>query len=184
MAPLPGSGQIDFASIQATFGGGGDIGFAEYYRGGAYVAANAINPNGIPTSGQIAASNFWGAGPVSGQAYSITVGLDAKPAFWGWNSSIEGSISSRAYTTGTAGAATLNFLESNGTLQFNITTTSAISNTDGIFSSININGTMVYRSGASGYSTSSGTTATWFWNSVQPFPASVGAVVPVTIVHT
>jgi hypothetical protein len=181
VAPLPGSGQIDFASIQATFGGGGDIGFAEYYKGGAYVASNAVNPNGIPTGGQIAISNFWGAGPLSGQAYTLTVGYD-KYGYTGYGGGAMGSMSSYAYSTGTAGGATINGLEwFNSVMYFYLTTAGTISNTDGVFSSIIVNGTTYNRSAAT-YSASSATYAQWSWSSGNPFGSATS--VPVTIFHT
>ena len=55
--------------LQNEFGGSGDIGMAEYYRGGSYVSSGfylkgsfiALN-TGVPTSGTISLSDFYGAG--------------------------------------------------------------------------------------------------------------------------
>ena len=55
---LPASGAISLANIQTEFTGSNPIGMNEYYRGGAYVTANNTS---VPTSGQIAVGNFYGA---------------------------------------------------------------------------------------------------------------------------
>lgn len=55
---LPASGTITLAQIQTEFGGSNPIGLSEYYRGGAYVTTNNT---GVPTSGAITLSNFYGA---------------------------------------------------------------------------------------------------------------------------
>lgn len=65
---LQSSGQITFTQIRAEFGGGsGQISFSDFYRGAASgkVRNNAANnsttnlASGVPTSGQITASNFY-----------------------------------------------------------------------------------------------------------------------------
>lgn len=55
---LPGSGAITLAQIQTEFGGANPVGLSEYYRGGAYTTNNNT---GVPTSGQISLSQFYGA---------------------------------------------------------------------------------------------------------------------------
>ena len=55
---IPASGAISLANIQTEFTGSNPIGMNEYYRGGAYVTANNTS---VPTSGQIAVGNFYGA---------------------------------------------------------------------------------------------------------------------------
>ena len=62
--PLPNGGQIDMNQIQTEFGGVPQIGLNEYYKGGPYVSYSDNAPN-VPTSGQIALSNFWGAAKVN-----------------------------------------------------------------------------------------------------------------------
>ena len=57
--PLQTSGTITLAQIQTEFGGSNPIGLNEYYRGGGLVPNTPVNAN-IPTSGQIALSNFYG----------------------------------------------------------------------------------------------------------------------------
>ena len=54
------SGQISLTDIQTEFGGSNPIGIGEYYRGGSYVT-NWSGASGVPTSGAISASDFYGA---------------------------------------------------------------------------------------------------------------------------
>ena len=49
---------IDLTDIQTEFGGVAPIGLSEYYRSGAYVTSNTT---GIPTTGAISLSQFYGA---------------------------------------------------------------------------------------------------------------------------
>lgn len=55
----PASGQISSADISGEFGGSAPHNLNEYYRGGGLVA-NHQNNSGIPTSGQIKMSDFYG----------------------------------------------------------------------------------------------------------------------------
>jgi hypothetical protein len=55
---LPSSGTITLAQIQTEFGGVNPIGLSEYYRGGGLTTPNNT---GVPTSGAISLSNFYGA---------------------------------------------------------------------------------------------------------------------------
>lgn len=55
---LPSSGTLTLAQIQTEFGGSNPIGLNEYYRGNAYVTSNNT---GVPTSGAISVSSFYGA---------------------------------------------------------------------------------------------------------------------------
>tara|TARA_B100002019_G_scaffold48718_2_gene41317 strand:+ start:3063 stop:3923 length:861 start_codon:yes stop_codon:yes gene_type:complete len=59
------SGQITMNDIVAEFGGSGQHGLTEYYRGGSFVSNNSLNTS-IPTSGQISLTDFYGA-----QAYTL-----------------------------------------------------------------------------------------------------------------
>lgn len=56
---LPSSGPLAFTNIQTEFGGTNPIGLNEYYRGGAYVPVSSSTTT-IPSSGTIAANNFYG----------------------------------------------------------------------------------------------------------------------------
>lgn len=58
--PLQTSGAISLSDIQAEFGGSNPISLSEYYRGGSYVPDTPTN-SGVPTSGQISLSDFYGA---------------------------------------------------------------------------------------------------------------------------
>lgn len=57
---LPSSGQIDIDQIRAEFGGTTPVSINQYYRGGGLVPNISAN-SGVPTSGQISFSNFYGA---------------------------------------------------------------------------------------------------------------------------
>ena len=78
---LQASGQIRPSEIQTEFGGSGQFKIGDYYRGGAYVPDIPAN-SGIPTSGQIKPSDFYGAsaatvvtvtegGPITGGACAM-----------------------------------------------------------------------------------------------------------------
>jgi hypothetical protein len=59
--PLPTSGPLSLTDIQTEFGGSNPIGLNEYYAGGGLVPAGTTGTNGaVPSSGQIAISNFYG----------------------------------------------------------------------------------------------------------------------------
>ena len=55
---LQSSGVISLSDLQTEFGGTNPISMSEYYRGGSYVTDNNT---GVPTSGTISLSNFYGA---------------------------------------------------------------------------------------------------------------------------
>lgn len=57
---LPGSGTLTWDQIRFEFGGGYPIYISDYYRGGPRVPNIPANA-GVPTSGLIAASHFYGA---------------------------------------------------------------------------------------------------------------------------
>lgn len=63
--PLQTSGTITLLDIQNEFGGSNPIGLSEYYRGGTYVPDNNSANTGIPTSGAISLSSFYGASRTS-----------------------------------------------------------------------------------------------------------------------
>ena len=56
--PLPVSGAISLSQIQTEFGGVNPISLSEYYRGGGLTTPNNT---GVPTSGTLSLSNFYGA---------------------------------------------------------------------------------------------------------------------------
>ena len=57
---LPSSGVLTLNDIQTEFGGTNPIDLSEYYRGGGLVPDTAGNA-GIPTSGVISVTDFYGA---------------------------------------------------------------------------------------------------------------------------
>ena len=56
---LPNSGALALSQIQSEFGGSNPISLSEYYRGGSLVPSHG-NTTGIPSSGQISISQFYG----------------------------------------------------------------------------------------------------------------------------
>lgn len=66
---LPSSGQLSINDIVGEFGGSAPHALSEYYRGGSLVPDSAIN-SGVPTSGQIKITDFYGA---ADQLWSTTV---------------------------------------------------------------------------------------------------------------
>lgn len=63
--PIPASGPVSFANIQAEFGGNNPIGLNEYYAGGGLVPAGITGTFGaVPSSGAISVRNFYGTSNV------------------------------------------------------------------------------------------------------------------------
>lgn len=104
---LPSSGTITLAQIQTEFGGSNPISLSEYYRGGAYVTSNNT---GVPTSGVITLSNFYGAvkqfSVTNTTQYSTPQNLRTLAIAAGWNQSDALLFTNNAIissnTTGTA----------------------------------------------------------------------------------
>jgi hypothetical protein len=68
---LQTSGAITLSDIQTEFGGSNPISLSEYYAGGLYVPSGTSGTNGaVPTSGEIAVSDFYGAS--SGLTVTVT----------------------------------------------------------------------------------------------------------------
>ena len=89
---LPNSGALSFSQIQTEFGGSNPISLNEYYRGGANVPSHA-NTSGIPSSGAISVSNFYGksnTAPVP-TTYQYSMGANNVPQSAGFGSFIPGS---------------------------------------------------------------------------------------------
>ena len=67
---LQSSGAIKLSEIQSEFGGSNPISLSEYYRNGSYTTSNNT---GVPTSGQISVSDFYGGtnitSPTTGTSY-------------------------------------------------------------------------------------------------------------------
>jgi hypothetical protein len=99
---LQSSGTIGLGNIQTVFGGTNPIAISEYYSGGSFVAAGTA---GIPTTGQIGLSNFYGKGPTvtdsnvaAFNATNTNIAIDGTELFNGDND--DGSYS---FTTSTIG---------------------------------------------------------------------------------
>jgi hypothetical protein len=69
---LPTSGPLSLTDIQTEFGGSNPIGLNEYYAGGGLVPSGTTGTNGaVPSSGQIAISNFYGTAAYYGLTKSL-----------------------------------------------------------------------------------------------------------------
>lgn len=79
---LPDNGQISLLDIVGEFGGSGNHALTEYYRGGLFVPDTSANA-GVPTSGQIAITDFYGAENAAPASYSIPAGTynESLPGF-------------------------------------------------------------------------------------------------------
>lgn len=75
MSALQSSGAITLAQVQTEFGGSNPISMSEYYRGGSYVPSHG-GTTGIPSSGQISMSQFYGKQDENPQptSWSATLG--------------------------------------------------------------------------------------------------------------
>lgn len=69
--PLPSSGEMSIQMIAQFYGGAAPHSINEYYRGGPYVPNTASN-SGIPTSGPISLSMFYGQGGAGGGALAAS----------------------------------------------------------------------------------------------------------------
>lgn len=79
---LQASGTISISDIAAEFGGSAPHSLSEYYRGGGLVPDTGTN-SGVPTSGAISLSDFYGAeasADVTPNALSWTGGVALGPA--------------------------------------------------------------------------------------------------------
>lgn len=70
---LPSSGLIRLSDIQTEFGGSNPVSLSEYYRGGGLVPDFSFN-DGVPTSGAIGLSDFYGA--QNALSYSVVLAAD------------------------------------------------------------------------------------------------------------
>lgn len=106
---LPSSGPLSLTDIQTEFGGTAPIGLNEYYRGGAYVTPNNTN---VPTSGQIAVNNFYGAVrritvplSISSPAYNYDVYSNRGPSYIAGISDVTLTVDSGVLVGSTSTAA-------------------------------------------------------------------------------
>ena len=74
------SGAITLSDIQTEFGGSNPVSLSEYYAGGSYVPSGTSGTNGaVPTSGEIAVSDFYGT--QSGITITVTEGSGSFGAY-------------------------------------------------------------------------------------------------------
>ena len=77
---LPTSGALSLSDIQTEFGGSNPISLSEYYAGGLYVPSGTSGTNGaVPTSGEIAVSDFYGT--QAGITITVTEGSGSFGAY-------------------------------------------------------------------------------------------------------
>ncbi len=105
---LPASGPLSLAQIQNEFGGSNPVSMSEYYRGGALVTDNNT---GVPTSGAIRISNFYGTVKqfafTINTNYTTTQDLRTLAIAAGWNGAdpVLATVASGIVLRGAAGAA-------------------------------------------------------------------------------
>jgi hypothetical protein len=96
---LPSSGTITLSQIQTEFGGTDPISLSEYYRGGGLTTPNNT---GVPTSGTISLSNFYGAArqfafTISSAQTSANLRTLAVAAGWDQSAPVLATIGSDVY---------------------------------------------------------------------------------------
>lgn len=120
---IQGSGTIKLSEIQTEFGGNNPISMSEYYRNGAYVTSNNT---GVPTSGVISLSQFYGTTAqfsfTISSNYSTPQNLATLATAAGWDGNdylvVTNSAIISSNTTGTA-ALTISGSFPNGVLLIN-----------------------------------------------------------------
>lgn len=151
--PLPSSGPLTLADIQAEFGGTNPISLSEYYAGGANVPAGTTGTYGaVPSSGAISIRNFYGTS-------KATFRLDTN------------TYTDLTFDPGTAGVTLA--INSNGTLTATGTNAGTLDSYNWITPTTGSTSYYV-RATLIGGSFSSGTTGTWLaltsnrtWNVTQ-----------------
>lgn len=95
---LQTSGAITLSDIQTEFGGSNPISLSEYYAGGLYVPSGTSGTNGaVPTSGEIAVSDFYGT--QSGITITVTEGSFANAVHTGYGFHTNGALVNINYAT-------------------------------------------------------------------------------------
>ena len=179
---LPSSGQLSINNIVGEFGGSAPHALSEYYRGGSLVPDSATN-SGVPTSGQIKISDFYGAAN-SVWTTDLTVGVFTGKFFslYGFDStSSYGSLSDNTVDfKGGAECRNLSWGSSTQNLSFTIVG----NHTNAGFTTMNINGNSFNRTDATYQYVSNGDPdpfTEWYWSGASnPFGTTVGAVLSVT----
>jgi hypothetical protein len=170
---LPGSGQLSINDIVGEFGGSAPHALSEYYRGGSLVPDSATN-SGVPTSGQIKISDFYGAAN-SVWTTNLTVGqlVGKFNTITGYDSATPiGSLSDTTVDfLGGAFCESISHGSASTILVFTVTGNKANSG----FTTMTINGNNFNRTSASYSYNSSGDFTQWAWSASNPF-SSVGQV--------
>jgi len=96
---LQSSGLITLYQVQTEFGGANPISMSEYYRGGAYTTTNNT---GVPTSGSISLSNFYGtvgefSFTISSNTQEANLSTLATAAGWDGSAPLLATIASGVY---------------------------------------------------------------------------------------
>jgi hypothetical protein len=153
---------------------------SDYYRGGAYVPDIAAN-SGVPTSGTIALSDFYGAqaGPTILDTQTVTIGLYTfKGGAWYGDNPVNGSISDGTFNPKSGATIQGFYWTSAGTLIFQL----AGSHTNADWTEVEIDNQGAatnYTFTRASASFTSSTNTVWQWTSVSnPF----GYVSPFTAV--
>lgn len=174
---LPSSGQLSINDIVGEFGGSAPHSLSEYYRGGSLVSDSAAN-SGVPTSGQIKISDFYGA---ASQIWDTTVTVGSGAVFgltaYGYTRYI--------YTVGNISDNTVDFLSGATLLSLYYQYPNVVFTVSGLFSntgfsSMDIAGTSLNRTDAT-FSNPQGLT-NWRWDTgfTNPFGTTSGATKLVT----
>ena len=176
---LPSSGAISFDNLRTEYGNGGSIALSEMYRGGSFVL-NHSNNSGVPTSGTISLSDFYGQNNTAPSwSMTLTVGqITGKINEFGYGNA--GAAQNNAPTYGSVSDNTVDILGGaffrqckwvSGGQQFFL----EIDGGSTSWSSIVVNGTTFNRTSMSK------NTDAWTINSVSnPFP-SAGSTCTVTM---
>ena len=95
---LPTSGALSLSDIQTEFGGSNPISLSEYYAGGLYVPSGTSGTNGaVPTSGEIAVSDFYGT--QAGITITVTEGSLSTAVHTGYGFHTTGALSNYNYSS-------------------------------------------------------------------------------------
>ena len=178
---LQSSGQISLKQIASEFSDGAPHKLTEFYKGGSLVSASPSANAGIPTSGQITLTDFYGA---QDAVWSLTVsnGYDSTAGFVtifyrGFKSGTSEATlwSSLGSNIGSANDTTVDFLGGSSLIVLGETTVGADNNTTGEltfevagahsnsgFTTLKIGGVDYNRTSAS-YTQGSSNTR-WVWN--------------------
>ena len=175
---LPSSGTLSINDIVGEFGGSAPHALSEYYRGGDFVPDSAAN-SGVPTSGQINISDFYGAANLVWTT-DLTVGFlfGKANSIYGFNAdNAIGSLSDNTVDF-KGGAICENLAWGSVTQIISFAITGNVTNAG--FTTMTVNGNSFNRTSATYNYNSSGNFTEWYWSQpTLPF-SGVGNVDTVT----